>query len=88
MQIFSRKRIIVQVVRRSAILFLLGLVINSGGHNDFRTLRVPGVLQRFAICFLISGSLEAWFMPRETPVESSNWMRHFQDLKTSVLQVA
>ena len=40
----SRWKIVKNVIRRSMILFFLGLVINSvGGHNDFRTLRIPGM---------------------------------------------
>lgn len=47
------------VAKRSAILFFLGLVINSvGGHNDLRTFRIPGVLQRFSLSYLIVGLCE------------------------------
>ena len=55
----SRLKLIANVLRRSVILFCLGLVINSnGGNNDFRTMRIPGVLQRFGITYLIVGSIQ------------------------------
>ena len=38
-----RKKMVAKIVKRSAILFLLGLFVNSGGANDFRTIRIPGV---------------------------------------------
>ena len=54
------------VVRRSCVLFLLGLTVNSiGGRNDLDTLRIPGVLQRFAVCYLVVGILESTYMRRE-----------------------
>ena len=66
----SRKRtdIVINVIRRSAILFFLGLVINSmGGHNDLRTLRIPGVLQRFGVAYLSVGLLQAALASRDLP---------------------
>ena len=54
------------VCKRSCILFFLGLIINSlGGNNDLRTLRIPGVLQRFAVCYMVVGTMEALIMKRE-----------------------
>jgi len=54
------------VCKRSCILFFLGLIINSlGGNNDLRTLRIPGVLQRFAVCYMVVGTMEALLMKRE-----------------------
>lgn len=37
-----------QVVRRTAILFALGLLVSNGGVS-LAEVRVPGVLQRFAV---------------------------------------
>ena len=37
-------RLAARVVKRSVILFALGIMINSiGGNNDFRTFRIPGL---------------------------------------------
>ena len=44
------------------------MVINSlGGNNDLRTLRIPGVLQRFGFAYLIVGLIQAIFANRELP---------------------
>ena len=44
------------------------LVLNSlGGNNDLRTLRIPGVLQRFGFAYLIVGLIQAIFANRELP---------------------
>jgi len=56
-------KIILQIIRRSVILFLLGLILHSFpfgllGHNfDLSTLRIPGVLQRIAVVYLITAIL-------------------------------
>lgn len=53
------RRLYRQVVTRSAQIFLLGLFLNSfpfgllfGHHFDLATMRIPGVLQRIAVCYL------------------------------------
>jgi len=46
-----------RIARRTALLFALGLGLNTlGGFEGFATLRIPGVLQRIALCYL-AGSL-------------------------------
>ncbi len=59
----TREQLLLNVFRRSAIIFLLGLFLSGfpfgllWGHTfHFSTIRIPGVLQRIAICYLI-GSL-------------------------------
>lgn len=47
------KKVYLKILKRSIILFVFGLIINSIGQNDLKLLRIPGVLQRFAICYLI-----------------------------------
>lgn len=64
----SRKKIVLRVIKRSVILIMLGLIINSeGGHNDLRTMRFPGVLQRFGLTYLIVGLAESALLPRQFP---------------------
>ncbi len=48
------KDIYLKILRRSAIIFLLGLFIAAVPYFDFSTLRIPGVLQRIAVCYLIA----------------------------------
>jgi len=57
-------KLFVHVVRRSAIIFALGLFLNGFpfgliGDREFSlaTFRIPGVLQRIAICYLVVGAL-------------------------------
>jgi len=45
-----------RVVRRSAIIFALGIIL-QGSAFDWATLRIPGVLQRIALCYLAAGFL-------------------------------
>ena len=41
------------VTVRSVKLFLLGFILNTLGWTDLAKLRVPGVLQRFGICYFV-----------------------------------
>ena len=43
-----------KVLKRAAIIFGLGLFLNLFPRFDFGTVRIPGVLQRIAICYLIA----------------------------------
>lgn len=49
--------IFAHALRRSVILFLLGLVVNSFPYFDFATMRYYGVLPRIAICNLVVTAL-------------------------------
>jgi len=53
----SRSRMFRHVLRRSAVLFVLGLLVNGFPDYDLHTLRIPGILQRIAVCYLLGGSL-------------------------------
>ncbi|XP_076460078.1 heparan-alpha-glucosaminide N-acetyltransferase-like isoform X2 [Babylonia areolata] len=60
----SKVSMLWRIVRRSLILFTLGLLINSGGKSDgidLSQFRIPGVLQRFAGTYLIVASLHLLF---------------------------
>jgi predicted acyltransferase len=47
----SRSRAYLKIVRRSAILFLLGLLLNGFPSYTLSTIRAMGVLQRIAVCY-------------------------------------
>jgi len=53
----DQNKLILNIFRRSAILFLLGLILSGFPNFDFSTIRIPGVLQRIAIVYLISSIL-------------------------------
>ncbi|XP_027204616.2 heparan-alpha-glucosaminide N-acetyltransferase isoform X2 [Dermatophagoides pteronyssinus] len=47
----NRYKIIKRIAKRSIKLFLLGIIVNSIGAADIGTIRIPGVLQRFALSY-------------------------------------
>jgi predicted acyltransferase len=49
-----RKTLYLKILRRSAIIFGLGLVLAGFPGYDLSTLRIPGVLQRIAVCYLVA----------------------------------
>jgi predicted acyltransferase len=50
----SRALLFRQVLRRSAILFMLGVCLYLPPAFHFAAMRIPGVLQRIAVCYLIA----------------------------------
>jgi predicted acyltransferase len=54
-----------RIGRRTLLLFALGLGLNAlGGFESFATLRIPGVLQRIALCYLAASLLFLHTGPR------------------------
>jgi predicted acyltransferase len=53
----SRRSIEWHVVRRTLIIFALGLVVNSFPVFHPSTIRIPGVLQRIALCYLFTSAI-------------------------------
>jgi predicted acyltransferase len=53
----SRLRLLPAIVRRAAAIFAIGLLINAYPHFRLATWRIPGVLQRIAICYLAASLL-------------------------------
>ncbi len=53
-----------QALRRTAIIFCLGLLINSFPTFPLHTLRIFGVLQRIALCYLAATLLFLWSRTR------------------------
>jgi len=57
----SRKRLMTHAVWRSLILFGLGMFLNGfPDHYQLASWRVYGVLQRIAVCYLITSVLALW----------------------------
>ncbi len=50
----EKRSLYLKIIRRALILFALGLMLNGFPHYDISILRLPGVLQRIAICYLVS----------------------------------
>jgi predicted acyltransferase len=53
----TRQQILRHVFVRSIVLFVLGLLLNGFPDYHLPTLRIPGILQRIAICYLLGGVL-------------------------------
>jgi predicted acyltransferase len=47
----------VRVLRRAAVIFALGLLLHALPFFPVATLRIPGVLQRIAVCYLLAALL-------------------------------
>ncbi len=50
-----RVELALHVMRRSAILFAIGLFLHGFPYFHLATIRIPGVLQRIAVCYLFGG---------------------------------
>ncbi len=50
----SKRALYIKIIRRASILFGLGLFLNAFPLFEMSTLRIPGVLQRIAGCYLIA----------------------------------
>jgi predicted acyltransferase len=53
----TRKVLFLHTLRRTVVLFLLGLLVNSFPHFNLHTLRIYGVLPRIAICYFVVATL-------------------------------
>jgi predicted acyltransferase len=52
-----RSRLLLQVLRRAAVIFGLGLIVYAAPDFNLSTQRLLGVLQRIAICYLIASAI-------------------------------
>ncbi|KAK8769527.1 hypothetical protein V5799_014007 [Amblyomma americanum] len=58
----TRGRILLRIVKRTLILFGLGIMTNTlFGANNLSTLRIPGVLQRLAFSYLVASTIHLLF---------------------------
>lgn len=53
----SRRNLMMHALRRSAIIFAIGLFLAGYPYFHFSTIRIPGVLQRIAVCYLIATAI-------------------------------
>jgi predicted acyltransferase len=56
----SRRRVLLHALRRSLLLFLLGLFLNGFPLFRLADWRIEGVLQRIALCYFFSSILVLW----------------------------
>lgn len=50
----AKRDLYLKIVKRSLIIFAIGLFLNGFPYFDFSELRIPGVLQRIAVCYLLA----------------------------------
>ncbi|XP_060071515.1 heparan-alpha-glucosaminide N-acetyltransferase-like [Ylistrum balloti] len=75
-------KIFLKILKRSCILFVLGLIVNTaGGHSPVSLphLRIPGVLQRFALTYLITASVHLLFI-READIHMHSYWSRARDI--------
>ena len=56
----DKKQLLLHGARRAAILFLLGLFLTAFPHFELAGIRIPGVLQRIGVCYLIALAIFLW----------------------------
>lgn len=49
----TRKSPYPKILRRTALLFLLGLIYNGGFSHKWPDIRIAGILQRMAVCYIV-----------------------------------
>ena len=55
-----RDGLALRAVRRAAVIFALGLLLHALPYFELSTLRIPGVLQRIAVCYLAAALAVLW----------------------------
>ncbi len=61
----SRRSLVFHVLRRSLLIFVIGLFLNGFPEFDLGSIRIMGVLQRIALCYLVAGLLYLFTFQRE-----------------------
>ena len=56
-----RPALVAKLAQRAFIIFLIGLALNLIPSFNFETLRIPGVLQRIALCTLLAAPIAVYF---------------------------
>jgi predicted acyltransferase len=50
----SKRDLYLKIARRTLIIFALGIFLAGFPYFDFATIRIPGVLQRIAVCYFVA----------------------------------
>ncbi len=53
----DKPRLLAKLAKRAALIFLIGLLLNLIPHFNFSSVRIPGVLQRIALCTLLAAPI-------------------------------
>ncbi len=71
----TRGAMAIHVLRRSALIFAIGLFLNGFPFFDLHTIRIMGVLQRIAVCYLAAGLLYLATMRRKMTADKQARVR-------------
>jgi len=71
----TRRALVIHVVRRSALIFAIGLFLNGFPGFDLGSIRIMGVLQRIALCYLVAGLLYLATFRREPAADRPTRVR-------------
>ena len=62
-----------QILKRALVIFGLGMVLALYPRWDFSVVRIPGVLQRIAVCYLAAAFLFRWTAPQRGNDDARRW---------------
>ncbi len=62
-----------KIVKRAVVIFGLGLILALYPRFDFGVVRIPGVLQRIALCYLAAAFLFRWTTPAHGSDDARRW---------------
>ena len=71
----SNRALALHIVRRSALIFAIGLFLNGFPSFDFDSIRIMGVLQRIAVCYFVGGFLYLFLLRREESAQPAQKQR-------------
>jgi predicted acyltransferase len=71
----TRRALMIHVARRSALIFAIGLFLNGFPDFDLSSIRIMGVLQRIALCYLVAGLLYLATFQREVAPDGTARVR-------------
>ncbi|XP_015754450.1 PREDICTED: heparan-alpha-glucosaminide N-acetyltransferase-like [Acropora digitifera] len=74
----SKIKIASKILKRSLILFGLGLFTSNYGNLEFY--RIPGVLQRFGVCYLFVAMMQLLLRPTDNEDRKGRWWHKFRDV--------
>ncbi|XP_029179303.2 heparan-alpha-glucosaminide N-acetyltransferase-like [Acropora millepora] len=74
----SKIKIASKILKRSLILFGLGLFTSNYGNLEFY--RIPGVLQRFGVCYLFVAMMQLLLRPTNNEDRKGRWWHKFRDV--------
>jgi predicted acyltransferase len=80
----SRRELLKHVAIRSAAIFVIGLALNGFPYYSLATIRIPGVLQRIAICYFVAATIFLFTKTRGRALWTAGLLASYWVLMTMV----